>query len=87
MVFIAEAVKFITTDPEPEVAIDHGDSLKEIAKAIDRLDQLGIRMEVCSAATRAYGVDPAAAGLSGLAIVGRLRPGETALDFQVQGKH
>ncbi len=30
---------------------------------------------------------PAAAGLSGLAIVGRLRPGETALDFQVQGKH
>ncbi|WP_026333145.1 DsrE family protein [Thioalkalivibrio sp. ALM2T] len=57
MVFIAEAVKFITTDPEPEIAIDHGDTLEEIAKAIDRLDELGVKMEVCGAATRAYGVD------------------------------
>ncbi len=57
MVFIAEAVKFITTEPEPEVAFDHGETLEEIAKAIDRLDALGVRMEVCSAATRAYGVD------------------------------
>ncbi|WP_026340954.1 DsrE family protein [Thioalkalivibrio sp. AKL10] len=57
MVFIAEAVKFITTDPEPEIAIDHGDTLEEIAKAVDRLDELGVKMEVCAAATRAYGVD------------------------------
>ncbi|MFO7954142.1 DsrE family protein [Thioalkalivibrio sp.] len=57
MVFIAEAVKFITTDPEPEIAIDHGDTLDEIAEAVDRLDELGVRMEACAAATRAYGVD------------------------------
>ncbi|WP_018141774.1 DsrE family protein [Thioalkalivibrio sp. ALJ7] len=57
MVFIADAVKFITTDPEPEVAIDHGDTLEEIAKAVERLDELGVKMEVCAAATRAYGVD------------------------------
>ena len=57
MVFIAESVKFITTDSEAEVAFDHGDTLEEIAKAIDRLDELGVKMEVCSAATRAYGVD------------------------------
>ena len=57
MVFIAEAVKFITTDPQPEVDIDHGDTLEEIARAIEHLDELGVQMEVCSAATRAYGVD------------------------------
>ena len=57
MVFIAEAVKFITTDPEPEVDIDHAETLEEIAKAVDRLDELGVQMEVCAAATRAYGVD------------------------------
>lgn len=57
MVFIAEAVKFINTDPQPEIAIDHADTLEEIAKAVDRLDELGVKMEVCAAATRAYGVD------------------------------
>lgn len=57
MVFIAEAVKFITTEPEPEVEMDHYETLEEIAKAVDRLDELGVQMEVCSAATRAYGVD------------------------------
>lgn len=57
MVFIAEAVKLITTDPEPELAIDHGDTLEEIAKTVERLDELSVKMEVCAAATRAYGVD------------------------------
>lgn len=57
MVFIAEAVKFINTDPQPEIAIDHADTLEEIAKAVERLDELGVKMEVCAAATRAYGVD------------------------------
>ncbi|WP_019626281.1 DsrE family protein [Thioalkalivibrio sp. ALJT] len=57
MVFIAAAVKFITTDPQPEVAIDHGDTLEEIAQAVDRLGELGVKMEVCAAATRAYGVN------------------------------
>ncbi len=57
MVFIAEAVKFITTEPSPEVYMDHAETLEQIAAAIDRLDELGVQMEVCSAATRAYGVD------------------------------
>lgn len=57
MVFIAESVKFITNDPEPEVAIDHGDTLEAIAQVVDRLDEMGMRLEVCGAATRAYNVD------------------------------
>jgi intracellular sulfur oxidation DsrE/DsrF family protein len=57
MVFIAKAVKFITTEPEPELDIDHAETLEAIAEQIETLDELGIRMEVCGGATRAYGVD------------------------------
>lgn len=57
MVFISESVKFITRDPTPEIRFEHGDTLDEIAEAIDALDELGVKMEVCATATRAYGVD------------------------------
>lgn len=57
VVFIAESVKFITTDPAPEIALEHEAVLKDIAATIAELDRLGVKMEVCSGATRAYGVD------------------------------
>lgn len=57
MVFIAEAVKFITTEPTPEIALEHEATLKDIAATIAELDRLGVKMEVCGGATRAYGVD------------------------------
>jgi intracellular sulfur oxidation DsrE/DsrF family protein len=57
LVFIAEAVKFITTDPAPEVALEHEATLADIAKTITELDRLGVKMEVCGGATRAFGVD------------------------------
>ncbi len=57
MVFIAESVKFITTEPVPEIALEHEATLKDIAATIAELDRLGVKMEVCSGATRAYGVD------------------------------
>lgn len=57
LVFIAKAVKFITTEPEPEIYMDHAETLEAIAEQIETLDELGIRMEVCGGATRAYGVD------------------------------
>ncbi|MBS3800366.1 MAG: DsrE family protein, partial [Thioalkalivibrio sp.] len=37
--------------------IEHGDTLEAIARVVDRLDEMGMRMEVCGAATRAYNVD------------------------------
>ena len=59
MVFIAESVKFITTEPTPEIAFEHEATLAEIAKTITALDRLGVKMEVCGGATRAFGVDNA----------------------------
>ena len=57
MVFIAKAVKFITTEPRPEIAMNHQGALDRIAKAVAKLDELGVHMEACAAATRYYGVD------------------------------
>ena len=57
LVFIAEAVKYITTDPTPEIAMEHEATLAEIAKTVTELDRLGVKMEVCGGATRAFGVD------------------------------
>lgn len=59
VVFIAESVKFITTEPTPEIAFEHEATLAEIAKSITELDRLGVKMEVCGGATRAFGVDNA----------------------------
>jgi len=59
MVFIAESVKFITTQPNDEIALEHEASLKEIAGLVAELDRLGVKMEVCGGATQAYGVDNA----------------------------
>lgn len=59
MVFIAESVKFITTRPNDEIALEHEATLKEIAGLVAELDRLGVKMEVCSGATKAYGVDNA----------------------------
>lgn len=57
IVFIAEAVKFITTEPTAEIALEHEAVLQDIATTIAELDRLGVKMEVCSGATRAFGVD------------------------------
>ncbi len=59
MVFIAESVKFLTTRPEEEIAMEHGETLKEIAGLIAELDRLGVKMEVCGGATQAFHIDNA----------------------------
>lgn len=59
IVFIADSVKFITTKPNDEIALEHQASLKEIAGLVAELDRLGVKMDVCGGATQAYGVDNA----------------------------
>lgn len=59
IVFIADAVKYITTKPSEEVSMTYGDVLPQIAAQIARLQSLGVKMEVCSAATAAFKVDNA----------------------------
>ncbi|WP_243755416.1 DsrE family protein [Thiomicrorhabdus sp. 6S3-12] len=57
IVFIARSVKFITTQPSEEVEMQYGPVLEKVAAQIARLVELGVKMEVCSAATAAFNVD------------------------------
>lgn len=57
IIFISSAVKFITTKPSDEVELEHGDTLKGIAVQIQRLIDMGVKMEVCASATAYFKVD------------------------------
>ncbi len=57
MVFISHAVKFINTKPSLETEADHGEALESIAESVETLQDLGVRMEACNGATRAFDVD------------------------------
>ncbi|MFP4155166.1 MAG: DsrE family protein [Halothiobacillaceae bacterium] len=57
MVFIADAVQFITTEPTLEIEADYGPALERIAQRIEKLQGLGVRVEACNGATRAFNVD------------------------------
>ena len=57
IIFIASAVKFITTKPSEEVELEHGETLKGIAVQIQRLIDMGVKMEVCASATAYFKVD------------------------------
>ncbi|MFW6341611.1 MAG: DsrE family protein [Halothiobacillaceae bacterium] len=57
LVFIGPTVKFLTTNPDDDLAFDHTDALARIGDEIRELDRLGVRMEVCAVATEVFGVD------------------------------
>lgn len=59
VVFIGKAVRFLTTTPDAEIAREHGKALETIAETARDLKSRGIRMEVCGAATKRFGVDNA----------------------------
>ncbi|MDA3807340.1 MAG: DsrE family protein [Thiomicrorhabdus sp.] len=59
IIFISSAVKFITTKPSETVEMEHGEALKGIAIQIQRLIDIGVKMEVCAAATAYFKVDNA----------------------------
>ncbi|MFN2381747.1 MAG: DsrE family protein [Guyparkeria sp.] len=57
MVFISHSVKFINTAPALETEADYGEALASIAESVETLQELGVRMEACNGATRAFNVD------------------------------
>lgn len=57
MVFISHSVKFINTAPALETEADYGDALASIAQSVETLQELGVRMEACNGATRAFNID------------------------------
>ena len=59
LVFLGKPVQYITTQPDESIAAEHGKELASIAESITGLQSLGARMEVCTAATRHFGVDNA----------------------------
>ncbi len=59
LVFLGKPVQFITTEPAEKIAAEHKEELASIAQSVAALQALGVRMEVCTAATRHFGVDDA----------------------------
>lgn len=57
LVFISHSVKLINTAPALETEADYGAVLASIARSIETLQELGVRMEACNGATRAFNVD------------------------------
>ena len=59
IVYIGPTVKFLTTKPDDELALEHDESLKAIARHAKDLKDLGVRHEVCAVATQVFKVDNA----------------------------
>ena len=59
LVFLGKPVQYITTEPDKTIAAEQEDALSSIAATAKELKELGVRMEVCSAATKHFGVDNA----------------------------
>ncbi len=59
VVFLGPVVQFLSTEPDAEIAKENGESLQSIAETAAELKSLGVRMEVCGAATKHFGVDNA----------------------------
>ena len=57
LVFLGRPVQFITTTPKESIAAEEQEALESIAATARDLKALGVRMEVCSAATKHFGVD------------------------------
>jgi len=69
LVFIGQTVAYLTTEPTDELALEYEEELKSIADSVAALHALGVRMEVCAAATRVFGVDNGTI-LPGMNVVG-----------------
>ena len=56
LVFIGPTVQYLTTEPDDLLAMEHGEKLKSIADSVTKLDEKGVRMEVCAVATEVFEV-------------------------------
>ncbi|MGD2084353.1 MAG: DsrE family protein [Chromatiales bacterium] len=82
VVFIGPSVRYLTTAPGDQIALEYEDVLKRIAASVGRLGGNGVRLEICGLAMQAFGVDPATV-LPGLEAVdnGYL----PVIDYQARG--
>ena len=57
LVFIGETVRYLTTEPDDLLAMEHEKELQSIAASAKALKERGVRMEVCAVATEVFKVD------------------------------
>jgi len=57
LVYIGPSVKYLTSEPSDQVALEFEEELKQIDRRVEALDALGIRQEICAVATEAFDVD------------------------------
>lgn len=69
VVYIGPTVRFLTTKPGDDLALEHDDALKGIAQSVRELQELGVRQEICAIATKVFMVDNDTI-LPGLTLVG-----------------
>ncbi len=57
VVYIGPSVKFLTTRPSIEVEMEAGETIKQMQATSKKLKELGVHQEVCSIATKVFGID------------------------------
>lgn len=84
LVYIGPSVKYLTSEPSAEVESGTGAVLMDIESNVEKLAELGIRQEICSVATRVFGIDNKSL-LNDLELIG---DGFISLiGYQAQGYH
>jgi intracellular sulfur oxidation DsrE/DsrF family protein len=59
VVYIGPSVKFLTTKPTMELEVESGEAIKQMQATSKKLKELGVHQEVCSIATKVFGIDNA----------------------------
>lgn len=57
LVYIGPSVKYLTSKPSAETEKAGGNALLDIESNISALASLGVKQEICSVATRVFGID------------------------------
>jgi intracellular sulfur oxidation DsrE/DsrF family protein len=84
LVYTGPSVKYLTTSPSEDVEGSAGGLMLEIEANIASLEKLGVKQEICTVATRVFGIDNDTV-LPGLTLVG---DGFISLiGYQAQGYH
>ncbi len=56
LVFIGKTVQYLSTEPDDELAMEYESDLASIQHSIKEFAKLGVRMEVCTIATKVFNV-------------------------------
>lgn len=57
IVFIGPTVQYLAAEPDEDIRFEFPEQLERIRAALTKLDELGVRLEVCAIACDVFGVD------------------------------